>query len=180
MIAVMQQWKNYFCQNLKKLIPLFKFFKSLILGSAIIFLITSCTRIDLYEKVVPVPQHKWNTSFKPSFSFTIKDTTAAYQLFIILRHNEKYNYNNIWLNLTAKSPVDSVQKFMVELPLATNEKGWLASGMDDIYEHRIGLTLDPSRFNFNVPGTYNFTIEQIMRENPLLNVMNVGVRLEKN
>jgi gliding motility-associated lipoprotein GldH len=172
--------EELFLPKTKKLISPFKFFNSLIIGSAFLFIIISCTTIDLYEKVVAVPQHKWNTDFKPSFSLTIKDTTAAYQLFIILRHNEKYNYNNIWLNLTAKSPVDSIQKFMVELPLATNEKGWLGSGMDDIYEHRIGLTLDPSKFNFNAPGTYNFTIEHVMREDPLENVMNVGVRLEKN
>lgn len=171
--------EDLFLPKSEKLTSHFKFFKPLILSSIILFIIISCTTIDLYEKVVPIPQHKWNTKYKPSFSFTIKDTTAAYQLFIILRHNEKYNYNNIWLNLTAKSPVDSIQKFMVELPLATNEKGWLGSGMDDIYEHRIGLTLDPSKFNFNAPGTYTFTIEHIMREDPLENVMNIGVRLEK-
>jgi gliding motility-associated lipoprotein GldH len=171
--------EELFLPKSKKLIFSFKFHKTVLLASALLLIILSCTTIDLYEKVVPVPQHKWNTDFKPSFSFTIKDTTVAYQLYIILRHNEKYNYNNIWLNLTAKSPADSVQKFMVELPLATNEKGWLGSGMDDIYEHRIGLTLDPSKFNFTEPGTYNFTIEHTMREDPLQNVMNVGVRLEK-
>ena len=161
------------------MISLFSFFRSFFICTVLSLFLFSCTTIDLYEKVVPIPQHKWNNDFKPSFAFTVKDTTTAYQLFIILRHNEKYNYNNIWLNLTAGSPVDSVQKFMVELPLATNEKGWLGSGMDDIYEHRIGLTLDPSKFNFNAPGTYNFTIEHTMREDPLDNVMNVGIRLEK-
>jgi gliding motility-associated lipoprotein GldH len=161
------------------LISLFSFFRSFFICTVLFLFLFSCTTIDLYERVVPIPQHKWNSDIKPTFAFIIKDTTTAYQLFIILRHNEKYNYNNIWLNLTASSPVDSVQKFMVELPLATNEKGWLGSGMDDIYEHRIGLTLDPSKFNFNAPGTYNFTIEHTMREDPLDNVMNVGIRLEK-
>ncbi|MDQ3552171.1 MAG: gliding motility lipoprotein GldH [Bacteroidota bacterium] len=161
------------------MISLFSFFRSFFICTVLFLFLFSCTTIDLYERVVPISQHKWNSDFKPTFAFIIKDTTTAYQLFIILRHNEKYNYNNIWLNLTAGSPVDSVQKFMVELPLATNEKGWLGSGMDDIYEHRIGLTLDPSKFNFNAPGTYNFTIEHTMREDPLDNVMNVGIRLEK-
>jgi hypothetical protein len=51
--------------------------------------------------------------------------------------------------------------------------------MDDLYEHRIGLTLDTSKFNFNRSGEYIFTVEQVMREDPLENVLNVGLRIEK-
>jgi len=47
--------------------------------------------------------------------------------------------------------------------------------MDDIYEHRIELT-KPIRMK---AGIYHFKIEQIMREDPLENVMNVGLRVEK-
>lgn len=147
---------------------------------SVIFYFTSCTSIDLFEKVEVIPQHKWKTSYKPAFEFAIKDTTADYQLFIILRHNDRYGYNNIWLNLWAKAPNDSTQqKFALELPLATNEKGWLASGMDDLYEHRIPVLLDPEKFNFKKSGHYTFIIENIMREDPLPHVMNVGLRLEK-
>src|SRR6266404_656417 len=36
----------------------------------------SCTTIDLYEKEVTIPGFKWRSSFKPEFTFTIKDTTV--------------------------------------------------------------------------------------------------------
>ena len=125
-------------------------------------LIVSCTKIDLYEKVTAIPEHEWSNSFKPHFKFTITDTAAPYQLYVILRHNNKYGYNNIWLNLYAKAPGEKPDKFTLELPLSNNE-GWLGSGMDDIYEHRIALTLDPEKFNFNKAGEYTFSMEQIMR-----------------
>ena len=141
--------------------------------------LTACDTIDLYERVVSIPRHDWQSSFKPQFKFTIKDTTSDYQLYVILRHNEKYNYNNIWLNLTTLAPGSAPQKFMLELPLATTTKGWLGSAMDDLYEHRIIVTLDPAKFNFKRAGDYNFTIEQVMREDPLENVLNVGLRIEK-
>ena len=144
-----------------------------------VLIFNSCRTIDLYEKVVSIPGHSWQSNFKPKFTFEIKDTSANYQVFIILRHNDKYNYNNIWLNLYAQAPADSSKKFMLELPLANNEKGWLGSAMDDLYEHRVALTLDPRKFNFKKAGTYSFTLEQVMREDPLLNVMNAGIRLEK-
>ena len=51
--------------------------------------------------------------------------------------------------------------------------------MDDIYEHRIPLTPVGMPFRFRKPGEYTFTIEQVMREDPLENVMNVGLRIEK-
>jgi gliding motility-associated lipoprotein GldH len=144
-----------------------------------VLILNSCRTIDLYEKVVSIPGHSWQSNFKPKFTFEIKDTSSNYQVFIILRHNDKYNYNNIWLNLYAQAPGDSAKKFMLELPLANNEKGWLGSAMDDLYEHRVALTLDPQKFNFKKAGTYSFTLEQVMREDPLLNVLNAGIRLEK-
>lgn len=155
----------------------FFFFLSLIACS---LQLASCTTVDLYEKTVPIPQHAWSSSFKPQFKFTIKDTTAFYQVYIILRHNDLYNYNNIWLNLYAQAPGAAPVKFsQIEMPLASKEKGWLGSGMDDIYEQRIPVTLDPSKFNFKKAGEYSFTLEQIMREDPLQHVMDVGIRLEK-
>lgn len=140
----------------------------------------SCGTIDLYERVVAIPKHKWQSNFKPSFKFTIKDTTSPYQLFLILRHNERYNYNNLWVNLYTVVPGSkTATRSQYELPLATNDKGWLATAMDDIYEHRIALTPLNQKLYFRKAGEYTFTIEHIMREDPLENIMNVGLRIEK-
>ncbi|RYF86309.1 MAG: gliding motility lipoprotein GldH [Chitinophagaceae bacterium] len=138
----------------------------------------SCNTIDLYEKVMPVPKQQWQSSFKPSFTFNVKDTAAAYQLYFIVRHNNQYRFNNIWINLTAKGPADSAQTFRLELPLA-NKEGWLGVGMDDIYEDRVAFALDPEKFRLNRSGDYTFTLQQVMREDPLANVMDVGIRIEK-
>lgn len=144
--------------------------------------ILSCTAIDLYEKTASIPGHSWQNSYKPSFTFTIKDTTAGYQCFLVIRHNDKYAFNNIWLNITVKTPgSDVVKSFKTDRILATDEKGWLANGMDDIYEHRIDLNdiLVENNVSFRNPGDYTFTLEQIMRESPLKNVLNAGLRIEK-
>lgn len=134
----------------------------------------SCTTVDLYEKTVAIPGHKWKSSFKPSFTFTIKDSTSPYEIFLVIRHNEKYNFNNIYLNLYTKlEGQDSTQKLSVPVILASNEN-WLGTGMDDIYEHRARLAEQTLK-----AGTYTFTLEQIMREDPLENVLNVGLRIEK-
>lgn len=148
----------------------------ILLSSCILF---ACTTTDLYEKTASVPGHSWKNSFTPSFTFSIKDTTAIYQPYFIIRHNDKYGFNNIYVNLYFQAPGQAEKKLMLDLPLATDEKGWLASGMDDIYEHRIPFQIDPALLNFKKSGSYTFRIEQIMRENPLKNVLNVGLRVER-
>jgi gliding motility-associated lipoprotein GldH len=137
--------------------------------------LSTCTTVDLYEKTVFLPDHEWNGDHKPEFNFTITDTTTLYQVFFVIRHTEKYNYNNIWINLYSQPPGDTLHKAAYELQLATNEKGWLGTGMDDIYEQRRALT-------GKIPlkaGQYKLALENIMREDPLKEVLNVGIRIEK-
>jgi gliding motility-associated lipoprotein GldH len=148
-------------------------------AAMVLLALTSCDTIDLYEKTVPLKDHQWQSSYKPEFRFTVKDSTQPYQLFVVLRHNEKYNWNNMWVNLEAEMPGAPKKVFKLELPLATNDKGWLGTAMDDIYEDRIPVTLDPSQFNFQRAGEYRFTLQHVMREDPLQHVMNVGLRIEK-
>jgi gliding motility-associated lipoprotein GldH len=158
-----------FIYRMKEMIKL-----SLLLVSCALCLVT-CTNLDLYEKDVTISQFKWKNSYQPEFDFTITDTSSLYQLYFVIRHNEKYNYNNIWFNLYSKPPGDTMHKTLYEVRLATNDQGWLGAGMDDIYEHRHPLTeAIPLK-----AGNYHFKLEQMMREDPLQNVLGVGLRLEK-
>jgi gliding motility-associated lipoprotein GldH len=147
-----------------------------------IFILTwiSCTPpTGVFEKDIALPQQQWASGFQPSFTFTIseQDTAFRYNVYIVLRHTDAYNYNNIWIRGTVRMPGDSAARSdRYDLPLASNEKGWLGSGMDDIYEQRVWVQQSTK---FNHPGTYSFTLEQIMREDPLKHVLNVGVRIER-
>ena len=141
--------------------------------------ITSCIpSIDVFEKDAAIPQHQWQSSFQPQITFTIKDTVSSYDIYLVVRHTDAYNFNNIWIKATVQQPGDSaIRSQRYNLALATNEKGWLGSAMDDIYEHRV---LIQSQTKFKKPGDYHFTLEQVMREDPLQHVLNVGVRVEKS
>ena len=143
--------------------------------------IFSCAPTNLYERTVAIPGHQWKSSFIPQFSFQINDTSARYDLSITLRHRDLYHYNNIWLQINLLSPDGKQYKFQTEKQLGTNESGWLGTGMDDIYEHRISLQkeLMENGVSLRRKGRYTLSIKQIMREDPLEQVMNVGLRIEK-
>lgn len=142
----------------------------------IFFLITACTKVDVFEKNVTIPNHEWSSAFKPEIVFEITDTLSAYNIFAVVRHSDAYRYKNIWLNVYTQAPGDTINKQQLDLQLATDDKGWLGSGMDDIYEHRILITGKPVTLRV---GTYRFRLENIMREDPLEHVFNVGIRVEK-
>lgn len=140
------------------------------------FLTSGCIGIDLYEKQVAIPSQKWSYDFTPEFNFEIKDTTSRFLIYITIRHTERYQFNNIWLKVGSKAPGDSIRVQNINLKLASSG-GWDGSGMGDIYEVR--KLISPGPVSFRKAGDYTFTISQIMREDPLKYIMNVGLRLEK-
>lgn len=142
-----------------------------------ILCLASCKQVDLFEKNTPIPNYEWNNNFAATGSFTISDTLAAYNIFIVLRHTDAYKYNNIWLNVGLQSPGDSLFYQKIDLSLGSDATGWEGTGMNDIWEVRKLLNGQPRRFRKK--GTYQFSILHIMRDVPLKNIMSVGLRVEK-
>lgn len=149
------------------------------IGSIIILclILASCEHLDVFEKTAPIPKQTWYYNYKPSFSFNITDTSATYNIFLVLRHTDAYQYNNIWLKLDFTIPGDSAKFQNIDITLGTDAKGWEGSGMDDIFELRKNVTSGP--IPFKKAGVYTFTISQIMRENPIKHILNIGMRVEK-
>lgn len=144
-------------------------FSSLILGS--------CSSIDAFEKNAEIPKHEWAYSYQPEVEFDITDTVSHYNVFVTLRHTDAYAYKNIWLFLSTRQPGDSTfQKERFELTLQDHEGKWIGTGMSDIWEVRYPLF---NNIRFTKKGIYTIRLQQTMRDNPLLHVMNAGIRIEK-
>jgi gliding motility-associated lipoprotein GldH len=163
-----------------KMFPLKKFrdgyLSNIIYTVLLLVFFNSCQPIDVFEKNVSIPGFAWTSDFKPEISLDITDTSSLYTIYIVLRHSDAYRYKNMWVNVHMKSPGGNTISQAYELKLATDAKGWLGSGMGDIFEHRIPITPPQKPVS---AGTYTFRLENIMREDPLKNVMNIGIRLEK-
>lgn len=141
----------------------------------LLLLLFACSKIDVFEKTAFFPKHEWPSSKQPSFTFNIEDTNVRYNIYAVIRHTDAYHFNNLWLNLTTIPPGDTAQTVRLKLVLGDNTQ-WLGSSMDDIIEHRIRINQNPVKLN---KGTYQFILQQIMREDPLLNILNAGIRVEK-
>ena len=157
--------------------------KNYLIKTVLVFFITtlflnSCTEIDLFEKNISIPNIEWSNSFNASGSFIIKDTVSTYNVYLVLRHTDAYPYNNIWLNVGLQSPGDADLQFQkINLYLGSDAHGWEGIGMNDIWEVRKLISGAPKKFI--KAGEYNFSISQLMRNNPLNNVISVGVSVQK-
>ena len=153
--------------------------KSLTLNLALLlflFMIAACQTKQLYEQSTIYPEHHWLSKEANKYQFEITDTNAAYNVYFVIRHHNAYNYKNIWLQLNTIAPDKTVTKQSLNLNLADDEKGWLGTGMDDIFDQRIPVSIEPVHFS---KGLYTFVLAHTMREDPLENILSTGIRVEK-
>ena len=134
---------------------------------------SACTTNNVYEKMAFFPKHEWAKAQKDSFTFRVPDS-SLYRVYFVFRHTDAYRWNNIWLNMQIKKDADTAIRLKSEFTLADNYKG-LGTAVDDVIEHRLLFDTLHTR----QPATYTFTIQQVMREDPLQHVLNAGIRVEK-
>jgi gliding motility-associated lipoprotein GldH len=155
-------------------------FRLFIFSCAVLFLpaLTGCNwTTGIFEKNLNLPDHQWPSAIKPDIAFTISDTVSLYNVYIVIRHTDAYHFNNMYVRATVREPgSDKPKSGDYDLQLATNARGWTGTAMDDIYDAR--LLIQP-KTRFSKSGTYHITLEQLMREDPLKNVLSAGLRVEK-
>jgi gliding motility-associated lipoprotein GldH len=134
---------------------------------------SACTKNGVYEKLAFFPRQEWRKAQVDSFRFNVTDS-SLYKVYFVFRHTDAYRWRNIWLNMQVRKNADTAIRFKTEFTLADNYK-WLGTAVDDIIEHR--LLFDT--IHSNQPATYTFTLQQVMREDPLPHVLNAGIRVEK-
>lgn len=137
----------------------------------------SCQPIAVYEKNTSISNQAWKSSVAATGSFDIKDTNALYKTYLVLRHTDAYQYENIWLNIGLQAPGDSMRFTRYNLSLVNGSTGWEGTGMNDIWEVRKWLQMGDGRFK--KAGTWNFAIHHLMRIDPLPAILSAGLRVEK-
>jgi gliding motility-associated lipoprotein GldH len=151
--------------------------RSFLLLAAFSFVSSCYWTTGVFEKNLEFNDHEWSSSVKPDIAFDITDTVSLYNIYLVLRHTDAYHFNNMYVRATVKEPGNAQGRTGdYDLQLATNGKGWIGTAMDDIYDARI---LIQQKTRFRKPGTYHIKLEQLMREDPLKNVLSAGLRVEK-
>jgi gliding motility-associated lipoprotein GldH len=128
--------------------------------------------VDTNREIV---KHNWSYIDKVKIPVTISNTAKFYNIYLNLRHSGDYKYSNIFILVHQISPKGKVKTERKEIKLANPDGEWLGKGSGNIYSCQI---LFQKQIKFSDMGKYQFELEQNMRDNPLREVIDAGLRVE--
>lgn len=117
----------------------------------------------------------WSYINKVQIPFEIADTAARYNIIINLRHTSDYKYSNIFFLIHIIAPDGKRLTERKEFTLALPDGEWLGKGSGNIYSYQLPYR---TGYRFDKKGRYVIVLEQNMRDNPLREVTDAGLRLE--
>lgn len=126
------------------------------------------------EKLANLPDQLWPQRLQPWIHMQIQDSTIAYRLYAVIRHTEAFKYDNLLLRYGYIAPGDSAVYHEVNLPLAKNDQ-WLGDTLGSIIETRVRLNRAPQKMPV---GDNGFVLQHMMPDEPLVGILQIGIRLE--
>jgi gliding motility-associated lipoprotein GldH len=138
-----------------------------------------CTPRNDFKAINDLKDNAWPVDSTQSFTFTIADAGKSYDFYYLIRNATIYPFYNLYIKRSLTDSTSKVMnKSMDELILVDVKTGKpFGSGLGDIFDHKFKIK-SLSNYRFPKVGEYTFSVEQNMRQDPLLGVMSVGVSIE--
>lgn len=165
--------RNYYQMKVSSIFR--KYFTLLFFISLLIF--SSCDTSLVYEKNIAIGIDGWQIENPAEFDLEVADTLLPHNFYINVRNSTDYKYSNIYLFLDTYFPGNQQTRDTIEIILADIKGEWYGKGMGKIKENQVMLQ---KNFVFPMSGTYKFKIEQGMREEALLGIEDIGIRIERS
>src|SRR5690606_8116036 len=139
-------------------------------------ILASCSDDALVDKSVAIAQHQWDYAHPAEVAVHVSDINQPYRIYLNLRHTPDYRYSNVFLLMHLRQPDGKDTTERIELTLAEPDGRWVGRGVGSNYSFQ---ELIKDNYRFADSGEYIFTLEQNMRENPLREITDVGIRIER-
>lgn len=142
---------------------------------ALLSLLSSCHEKIVYAAHKDINETSWLTTDTVCLPLQITDTADLYDLQLTLRHNDQYQYQNLWLFATLHSPSDSLLLTdTVQAFLADDRGQWLSRRSGRYYNGYIRW-LQGCRLTEE--GKYTLSVVHGMRDDALKGLADVGVEI---
>jgi gliding motility-associated lipoprotein GldH len=146
----------------------------------VLTLFFSCDKKRVFDEYKSVGS-AWHKDSIVTFNLPELDSTKKYNLFVNLRANNNYPFNNIFLIVAIESPNGFTKVDTLEYLMANPDGSLLGDGFTDIKESKL-FYKEKVRFR----GKYKVNIKHAVRENgkvpgvtALEGITDVGFRIEK-
>ena len=176
---MMKKIKNTYLHSNRYFYPFFLIKGVFPLLVGLIFLLalfTACDEDVVFEKSQSIQNKAWSYDDKVPFTIPIEDSLQLYNIYVNIRHTNNYAYSNLYVLIHTIYPAGDTLQSRVSLPLADKKGKWYGSGRGEIRSAQV--LIQP---NARLPqkGDYQFILEQNMRVNPLPEILDMGIRVEK-
>jgi gliding motility-associated lipoprotein GldH len=124
----------------------------------------------------------WEKDSIVAFDFKQEDTTKLYNLFVNLRTNKSYPFNNLYLIVAMKRPGGLTKVDTLQYQMTNPDGSLLGNGWSDIKESKLFYK---ENLKFDTIGAYQIRIQQAVRQTgkiegiqALEGITEVGFRIE--
>ena len=152
-----------------------------LLAIGLLFLTASCDKKRVFDDYKAI-KGTWNKDSIVSFQFEQNDTVTPYNMFLNIRNNNDYPFNNIFLIVNMQQPNGVTITDTLEYMMANPDGSLLGKGFSDVKESKLWYK---EKERFPKPGNYKVSIQQAVRKvgdipgvEELDGVTEVGFRIE--
>jgi gliding motility-associated lipoprotein GldH len=143
-------------------------------------LLFSCDKKRVFDEYKSVGS-AWHKDSIVTFDLPVLDSTKRYDLFVNLRNNNNYPFNNLFLIVAIEMPNGFTKVDTLEYQMANPDGTLLGNGFTDIKESKLYL-----KENVKFRGKYKVHIKQAVRQSgkipgvlELEGITDVGFRIEQ-
>lgn len=155
--------------------------KSSFLFLVILITIVSCDKNRVFDEYKSVG-NAWKKDSIVAFDFKQEDTTKLYNLFVNLRANQAYQFNNLYVIVSMERPGGLTKVDTLQYQMTNPDGSLLGEGFSDIKESKLFYK---ENLRFDTIGDYKVRIQQAVRQTgkiegiqALEGITEVGFRIE--
>lgn len=155
--------------------------KNKLLFILMLFLVISCDKKRVFDQYQSVGD-AWHKDSIVTFDLPQLEPKKAYNMYVNIRDNDDYPFNNIFLIVSLEQPNRKVKVDTLEYLMANPDGTLLGDGFSDIKENKLFYK---SKATFDQKGLYKIHIKQAVRQtgkiegvNALAGISDVGFRIE--
>jgi gliding motility-associated lipoprotein GldH len=142
----------------------------------------SCDEKRFFDEYKSVG-NSWHKDSIVDFTFNQLDTVKTYNLFLNIRNNQEYPFNNLYVIVEMEQPNKKIVVDTLEYKMADVDGMLLGEGITDTKESKLFYK---ENFRFKHQGDYTIYIQQAVRKigkiegvQQLEGVTDIGFRIEK-
>jgi gliding motility-associated lipoprotein GldH len=152
-----------------------------ILFFLLLFCFASCDKNRVFDEYQSVG-NAWNRDSIITFTLPKLEHSKKYNLFVNVRDNNDYPFDNLFLIVSLEQPNKKVLVDTLEYKMANPDGTLMGDGFTDIKENKLFYK---ANFGFPIKGTYKIHIQQAVRQTGkvagienLKGITEVGFRIE--